>query len=51
MGNLAIAEELAGSYELDGFSRPEASESEPEEDDEAGEEEHGAVEPEDTPHE
>jgi hypothetical protein len=50
MGNLASAGELAGSHELDGFSRLQASESQPEEEgDEDGEEEHGSLEPEDTP--
>lgn len=34
MGNLAVAEELAGSDELDEFYRLDASESEPEDDDE-----------------
>jgi hypothetical protein len=50
MGNLALAGELAGSDELDEL---EASESEPGEegDDQDGEEEHGGVKPENTPHE
>ena len=53
MGNLAPAGELAGSDELDELYKLEASESEPEEedDDEDGEEEHGGVEPENTPQE
>jgi len=52
MGNLALAEELAGSDELDESRKLEASESEPEEEnDEDGEEEHGSVEPENTAHE
>ena len=50
MGNLALAGELAGSDELHEL---EASESKPEEEgyDQDGEEEHGGVEPENTPHE
>jgi hypothetical protein len=52
MGNLALAEELAGSDELDEPCKLEASESEPEKEvDEDSEEEHGGVEPENTPHE
>jgi len=56
MENLALAEELAGSDELDELYKLEASESEPEEEDEEdgeedGEVEHGAVEPENTPYE
>jgi hypothetical protein len=52
MADLGLAEEVAGSEELDEFYKLEGSESEPEEeDDEDGEEEHGGVEPENTPHE
>jgi hypothetical protein len=54
MGNVSIAEELAGSEELDELYRLDASESEPEdgeedsgdEDDEDGE----GIEPEEMPH-
>jgi hypothetical protein len=52
MADLALAEEVAGSEEPNEFYKLEGSESEPEEeDDEDGEEEHGGVEPENTPHE
>ncbi len=50
MENLALAGEPAGSGELDELCKLVASESEPEEEDqEDAEEEHGGVEPEDTP--
>jgi hypothetical protein len=39
MGNLAVAEELAGSDELEELYRLDASETEPEEDEEDAEEE------------
>jgi hypothetical protein len=51
MGNLAIAEELAGSDELDEFYKLDASETEPEddeEDDEDDEDDEG-MEPEGMP--
>ena len=52
MENLALAEEPAGSDELHELYKLEASESEPEEEDEEDrEEEHGGVEPENTPDE
>jgi hypothetical protein len=56
MGKLAIAEEFAAAYELDKFDKLDASESGPEEpkedgDDEAHEEEHGVLEPEEVPNE
>jgi hypothetical protein len=50
MGNLTLAEELAGSDELDELYKLKASESQPEEEDD-DEEEHGGVEPENAPHE
>ena len=53
MGNVAVAEKLAGSDELDELYKLNASESEPEdeEDDEEEEPEDGeGVEPEDIPH-
>ncbi|HYB46611.1 MAG TPA: hypothetical protein VED20_04520 [Streptosporangiaceae bacterium] len=50
MGNLALAEEFAGSGELDELDKLAASESQPEEEDDEpdAEEEHGSVEPENT---
>ena len=58
MGNAAVAEELAGSEELDELYRLDATESEPEddeedyEDDEDGEdgEDGGGIQPEEIPH-
>ncbi|GEM_PF-2958032 len=51
MGNLAVAEELAGSDELEELYRLDASETGPEEDEEEEEEEdEGEAEPEAEPH-
>lgn len=53
MGNLAVAEELAGSDELEELYRLDASESGPEEDEEEEEEEdegEGEAEPHGIPH-
>jgi hypothetical protein len=49
MGNLAVAEELAGSDELEELYRLDASEAGPEEDEEEEEEEEEA-EPQGIPH-
>jgi hypothetical protein len=54
MGNLAIAEELLSSEELDELYKLNASESDPEEDGDDEDDEDGDdedVEPEDMPHE
>jgi hypothetical protein len=58
MGNVAVAEELAGSDELDGLYRLDASESEPEpepddedeNDDEDEDEDEPVIKPEGMPH-
>ena len=51
MGNLAVAEELAGSDELEELYRLDASETGPEEDEEEEEEEdEGEAEPRGIPH-
>jgi hypothetical protein len=51
MGNLAVAEELAGSDELEELYRLDASETGPEEDeDEEEEEDEGEAEPGGIPH-
>lgn len=52
MGNLAVAEELAGSDELEELYRLDASDTEPEEDeeDEAEEPEEEEMEPRGIPH-
>jgi hypothetical protein len=51
MGNLAVAEELLGSDELDELYKLSASESDPEDDDQEDDEDDEDVEPEDIPHE
>ena len=57
MGNVAVAEELAGSDELDELYQLDASETEPEddeddedEDDGEGDDEGEGIQPEDMPH-
>ena len=51
MGNLAVAEELAGSDELEELYRLDASETGPEEDEgEEEEEDEGEAEPQGIPH-
>lgn len=55
MGNVAVAEELAGSDELDELYRLDASEAEPEDDDEdddyEDDDDDEGVQPEEMPHE
>jgi len=50
MGNLAVAEELAGSDELDELFKLTATETEPEDDEEDEDEEDDGVEPDEFPH-
>ena len=58
MGNLAVAEDLAGSDELDELYRLDASETEPEDDDDDededeqddGDEQDEGIKPEEMPH-
>ena len=49
MGNLTVAEELAGSDELEELYKLDASETEPEDDDEDDEDEDGEFEEEEIP--
>jgi hypothetical protein len=51
MGNLAVAEELLGSDELEELYKLNASESGPEEDEDEDDEDDEDVEPEGIPHE
>jgi hypothetical protein len=50
MGNAAVAEELAGSEELDELYKLDASETEPEDDEEDDEEDEDGDEPGVVPH-
>ena len=53
MGNVAVAEELAGSDELEELYRLDASETEPEddEDDDDEDDDDGGIQPDEMPHE
>jgi hypothetical protein len=50
MGNLAVAEELAGSDELDELFKLTATETEPEPEDEEEDDGDGEMEPDEFPH-